>query len=145
MDFHQKIGVCIDIVEIWFGIANGQISLSAHDMSVFSFLDDNFSKCQWIFIKLGMCICIVEIWCRIADGQILSILDRVICPYFYFRMITLVNINKFSPNLASLGGSVGWSSDWESGGCRFNPRQVGNILSCRLIMKYFLWSFSPFC
>ena len=25
MDFHQ-IRMCIDIVEIWFGIANGQIS-----------------------------------------------------------------------------------------------------------------------
>ena len=25
------------------------------------------------------------------------------------------------------------------------PAKVGNILSWRLIMKYFLWSFSPFC
>ena len=25
MDFH-KLGLCIDIVEIWFGIANGKIS-----------------------------------------------------------------------------------------------------------------------
>ena len=24
------------------------------------------------------------------------------------------------------------------------PNEVGNILSWRLIMKYFLWSFSPF-
>ena len=28
--------------------------------------------------------------------------------------------------------------------CRFNPRQVSNILSWRLIMKYFLLSFCPF-
>ena len=35
--------------------------LSAHDMYVFSFLDYNLSKYQWIFTKLGMCIDIVEI------------------------------------------------------------------------------------
>ena len=27
-----KLGMCIDIVEIWFGIANGQVSLSARDI-----------------------------------------------------------------------------------------------------------------
>ena len=36
--------------------------LSACYMSVFSFLDDNLSKCQWIFTRLGMCIYIVEIF-----------------------------------------------------------------------------------
>ena len=36
--------------------------------SVVSFLDDKFSKCQWIFTKLGMCIDIVEIWFGIAKG-----------------------------------------------------------------------------
>ena len=30
------------------------------------------------------------------------------------------------------------------GGCGFDSCQVGNILLSRLIMKYFLWSFSPF-
>ena len=35
--------------------------LSAHDISVSSFLDDNISKYQWIFIKLGMCTDNVEI------------------------------------------------------------------------------------
>ena len=44
-----KLGMCIDIVEIWFGIANGQFhqiftELSAQDMPIFSFLDDNLSK-----------------------------------------------------------------------------------------------------
>ena len=54
--------------------------LSAHDKSDFSFLDDNLSKCQWIFTKLGMYIDIVEIWFGIANGQILSFLT-VICPW----------------------------------------------------------------
>ena len=45
----------------------------------FLFLDDNLSKCQWIFTKLGMCIDIVEIWFEIANGQISSIFDGVIC------------------------------------------------------------------
>ena len=52
--------MCIDIVEIWVGIANGQkfqifMELFAQDTPVFLFLDDHLSK-QWIFTKLGMCI-----------------------------------------------------------------------------------------
>ena len=44
-----KLGICIDIVEIWFGIANGKISsilmeLSARDTPIFSFPDYNLSK-----------------------------------------------------------------------------------------------------
>ena len=75
--------MCIDIVKIWLGIADGQMSLifnrvSARDTSVFSFLGDNFCKCQWIFTKLGMCIDIVDLCFRIADRQISSILMRVI-------------------------------------------------------------------
>ena len=44
--------------------------LSAHNMSVFSFLDDNFSKHQWIFTKFGTCMCtdIVGICFETANG-----------------------------------------------------------------------------
>ena len=69
------------------------VRLSVSRTSIcFSFLDNNLSKCQWIFIKLGMCIDIVKIWFGIANGQILSIflwsyLPKT-CPYFGFRMIT---------------------------------------------------------
>ena len=61
-------GVSIGIVEIWCGIANGQI------WSIFFIFDIYLpmrcpyfhfqvitSKYQWIFTKLGMCIDIVEI------------------------------------------------------------------------------------
>ena len=34
--------------------------------------------------------------------------------------------------------------DWWLECCGFDPRRVGNILLWRLIMKYFLWSFSHF-
>ena len=44
-------------------------------LSIVSFMDDNLSKCQWIFTKLGMCIDIVEIWFGIANGQISSVSD----------------------------------------------------------------------
>ena len=67
----------IDIVEIWFGIANGQIS------SIFDGVicpRHALEKHQWIFTKLGMSIDIVEIWFGIANGQISSIFDGVICP-----------------------------------------------------------------
>ena len=44
--------------------------LSAHQTSVFSFLDDNFSKYRWIYTKLGMCIGIVETLFGIADSSL---------------------------------------------------------------------------
>ena len=71
-----KLSVCIDIVETWFGITYRQISsglteLPAWDTCIFSFLDNNFSKYQWIFTKLGMCIDIMEVWFGIDNGQIL--------------------------------------------------------------------------
>ena len=46
-----KLGMCIDILEIWFGIANGQI-LSNFDVDLpetspyFHFTDNNLSKCH---------------------------------------------------------------------------------------------------
>ena len=49
-------------------------------------------------------------------------------------------IKKFD----GLGSSVGCASNLWSGGCGFDPHWVGNILSWRLIVKYFLRSFSPF-
>ena len=49
-------------------------------LSVFSFLDNNLSKYQWIFTILGMCIDIGEIWFRIAMGKFCQFLT-VICPH----------------------------------------------------------------
>ena len=46
-----------------------ELHVSAWDMSVFSFPDDNVSKYQCIFTKLGVCIVIVETWFGIADGE----------------------------------------------------------------------------
>ena len=48
--------MCIDIVDICFGIANGRISsilteLSARNTSVFYFQDNKLSQSQWIFTK----------------------------------------------------------------------------------------------
>ena len=73
--------MCFDIVELWPGIANGQISsfltvLSACNTFVFSFSDNNLSKYQRIITKLGTRIDIVGIWFRIATGQISSVFDR---------------------------------------------------------------------
>ena len=56
--------------------------LSTRDMSIFSFLDENLSKYQWIFTKLGVCIDIVKIGFGIANGQISSVFVRVICPQY---------------------------------------------------------------
>ena len=50
----NKLGMCIDIVEVWFGIANGQI-LSNFDgviclrhAHIFAFRPITWSKCQGI-------------------------------------------------------------------------------------------------
>ena len=67
-----SLGTCIDIVNIWFGIVNGQIS-----SNFVSFPDDNLSKYQEIVTKLGTCIDIKEIWFGIANGQILSMFDKL--------------------------------------------------------------------
>ena len=53
--------------------------LSAHNMSIFSFLDNNLSKNQWICTKLGVCIDIVEIWFWMLMGKFLQFLT-VVCP-----------------------------------------------------------------
>ena len=141
--FINKLGVCIDIMKICFGIVNRQISstfdsylpairphfhfrmitlvniigfspnlvcamilrrsglellmgkfcqfvteISASNTFVFSFMDNNFSKCQWIFTKLGMCINIVKICIGIANGWSLSIFDRVICPQYIYILLS---------------------------------------------------------
>ena len=74
--------MCINIVKIWFGIANGQISSNFYgvicqDTPIFLFPDDNLSKYQRIFTKLGMCIDIMEILFGIANGQISSMFDKL--------------------------------------------------------------------
>ena len=79
-----KFGMCIDIMKIWFGIANGQTSSDfdsylSETRPYFHFPDDNLSKYQGILTKLGTCIDMKEIWFGIAYGQISSMFDRVIC------------------------------------------------------------------
>ena len=66
--------MCIDIVGICFGIANGQI-LSNFDEVIcprhahIFVSHDNLSKCQGILTKLDTCIDIKENWFGIANGQ----------------------------------------------------------------------------
>ena len=60
-----KLGMCIDIVEILFGITNGQFhqflkSYLPETCPCFRF-QAKTSICQWIFANFGMCIDILEI------------------------------------------------------------------------------------
>ena len=54
--------------------------LSARDIPIFSFPDDNLIQCQGILTKLGTCIDIKVIWFGTAYGQISSMFDRVTWP-----------------------------------------------------------------
>ena len=56
--------------------------LSAHQMFVFLFPDDNLSKYQWIFTKFGMYIYIMEIRFGIVSFWQLSAHYRM--GYYYF-------------------------------------------------------------
>ena len=81
----SELGMCIDSVGIWFGNANGQISLifdkvvCPRHIHIFLF-ERLLEKISVDFTKLCMCIDIVEILFGIDNGQISSIFDRVICP-----------------------------------------------------------------
>ena len=79
-----KLGMCIEIMEIHFGIANGQIPSIFHSYlpaihQYFTFRTITWVN-QWIFTKFDMCIYIVEICFGIALLRILSNFDRVVCP-----------------------------------------------------------------
>ena len=65
---------------LWFYVGRPSYVCPSVHLSVFSFLDDNLGKHQWIFTKFGMCIDIVEIWFEIAKWQISSNFYGVICP-----------------------------------------------------------------
>ena len=92
MDF-TKFGVCIDIVEICFGIANGKI-LSAHNTSIFFIWDDNFSKSHQIFTKRALIL-----W-RSGLGLLLGTFrhfltelsphDMIIVGYYRFKFLLLI-------------------------------------------------------
>ena len=68
-----KLDMCIDIVQILFGIANGHFhqfltNLSVCKMSVYSFLDDNLRKHQLIFTNL---VCALILW-KFGLGWLMS-------------------------------------------------------------------------
>ena len=100
-----KLGMCIDIVEIWFGIANGQIS------SIFdgSYLPEThpyfrFRTITWVNNKGFLPNLLHALTLRRSGLGFLvvkflrSYLPET-HPYFRFRMITLVNNKGFSSNL----------------------------------------------
>ena len=89
------------MVLCWLPVCLSACSQSIR-LSVFSFLDDNLSKCRQIIAKLFVCIDIVELWFGIVNGKISTVFWQSylpeIIPYFFFHfwMINLVNINGFS-------------------------------------------------
>ena len=82
-----KLGVCIDIAKIWFGIAHGQISTifdsylpATHPY--FHFWTITLVNINGFSPNLVCAFYIVKICIGIANGQSLSIFDRVICPQY---------------------------------------------------------------
>ena len=71
--------------------------ISARDTPIFSFPDDNLSKCQGILTKVCTCIDIKEIWFGIANGHS-SMFDRVVCPRHDNDGVLLFNVFIFHKN-----------------------------------------------
>ena len=97
-----KLGIFIDIVEIWFGIVSGQIS-SIFD-SYLLVICPSFHFRMITLVYQMQCVhwycedLVRDCWWANFVNFWLSYLPRT-CQYFHFWMITLVNINGFSPNL----------------------------------------------
>ena len=98
-----KLGMCIDIVEIWFGIANGQISSNFDG----SYLPKThpcfcFRMITWVNINgfSPNLVCALILWrcgMGLLMGKFRQILT-VICPrhpYFAVWTITWVNVKGF--------------------------------------------------
>ena len=95
-----KFGMCNDIVEIWFWIANGQI-LSNFDRVMpeicpyFCFQTIACVKCQVILTKLGTCIDIKEICLGLQMGKFrqcmteLSAHDTIMAGYYSLTFLFL--------------------------------------------------------
>ena len=92
-----KVVMRIDILVIWFGIANRQISSGiicprhAHILV----LDDNLCKCQGVLTKLGTCIDIKEVRFWFANGQTFSVFNRFVCLQHYNGRVLLFYVFIF--------------------------------------------------
>ena len=81
-----KLSMCIDIVEVWFGIANGQF-LSNFDRVIcvrhthILFPDDNLSKCKGILTKLGSCMILRRSCLGLLMGKFRQFFNWVVCPW----------------------------------------------------------------
>ena len=88
--------MCIDIVKIWFGIADGQIS-SIFDSYLpatrpyFHFWLITLVNNKWIFTKLGMCIALI-LWrsvLRLLMGKSSIFIPRhtIVAGYYGFMLV----------------------------------------------------------
>ena len=109
--------MCIYIVKICFGNANGQI-LSIFDRVTCLRHVHIFIRTIWLNINgfSPNLVCALILW-RSGLGLLMGkffnfwqIYQPVTHPYFCFRTITWLNLNWFSPNLICL--LIMWGSDW---------------------------------
>ena len=89
MDFHQTWYI-IDIVEIWFGVANGQISSNFYGVIC---LKHAHIFVSGLLTKLAICIDIIKIWFRI-----------VICPSVIFFSDIFATITLIHKQIIAMAG-----------------------------------------
>ena len=100
-----------------------------------------FCTIQGFFSLIRLCGCLVHL-CSLIRASVVRTCQKT---HFHMAQLTSENTSILAINLSQ----PRWPSwmhrptgDQEVGGS--TPAEVGNILSWRLIMKYFLRSFSPF-
>ena len=84
-----------------------------------------------------------------VQDEVFEILGHLLYPQYTNPLYNAVPLSQsktllWSSKNPALVAQLDVRLDWWSGGCRFYPSWVNNILSWRWIMKYFLKSFSPF-
>ena len=144
--------VAVIMVTRWLSVCPS-VSLSYVRLSVFSFPDDNLSKCQWIFTKLGVCIDIVEICLGIVNGPISSTFDSylpAIHLYFHFRIITSKYQRIFTSALILWRPGLGllmanfvyfWQSYLPTTRPYFHFWAITLVSSLNLVCALILWRF----
>ena len=111
--------------------------------SVFWFLNDNLSKCQWIFTKLVMCIDSVNVWVWIANRQVSS--NFFCLPHdsgmvLLFHIIFCFSLNWYIHVMGPVNNiSIISESDLKNNGLdEKKPKHLGQVVQNNNVLCYFI-------
>ena len=98
---------------------------------------------NWYWLTFGQGLLSFQL-VRVAGDVIISSVSSLSFIFHFLLSLSFISSTISSNTFAGLGGSVDVRPTGDQEVAGSTPAKVGNILSWRLIMKYFLRSFSPF-